>query len=120
MLKSAPGLRPVAIFDEIRRRYPEIGAGGRVCHGRTALWLAARSGANSGFLPESLEDVVVEDGDIFGDGVNVAAARARKSRFAIDSPLEGTGFELLVRRRVKLVLSGADGSEIERLDEAGC
>jgi hypothetical protein len=24
LLKSAPGLRPVAIFDEIRRRHPEI------------------------------------------------------------------------------------------------
>jgi hypothetical protein len=41
---------------------------------------------------------VVEDGDIFGDGVNVAAARARKSRFAIDSPREGDGFELPVPR----------------------
>ena len=27
LLKSAPGLRPVAIFDEIRRRHPEVGAG---------------------------------------------------------------------------------------------
>ena len=27
LLKSVPGLRPVAIFDEIRRRHPEIGAG---------------------------------------------------------------------------------------------
>jgi hypothetical protein len=27
LLKSAPGLRPVAIFDEIRRPHPEIGAG---------------------------------------------------------------------------------------------
>jgi hypothetical protein len=29
LLKSAPGLRPVAIFDEIRRRHPEIGIGVR-------------------------------------------------------------------------------------------
>src|ERR1700740_3803840 len=29
LLKDAPGLRPVAIFDEIRRRHPEIGAGVR-------------------------------------------------------------------------------------------
>src|SRR5258708_10681589 len=29
LLKSAPGLRPGAIFDEIRRRHPEIGAGVR-------------------------------------------------------------------------------------------
>jgi hypothetical protein len=29
LLKSAPGLRPVAIFDEIRRRHPEIGVGVR-------------------------------------------------------------------------------------------
>src|SRR6516164_6991226 len=34
----------------------------------------------------------------------------RENRFATDSPLEGTGFELLVRGRVKLVV-GADGSE---------
>ena len=27
LLRSAPGLRPVAIFDEIRRRHPELGAG---------------------------------------------------------------------------------------------
>jgi len=27
LLKSAPGPRPVAIFDEIRRRHPEIGVG---------------------------------------------------------------------------------------------
>ena len=33
-----------------------------------------------------------------------------KVRFAPDSPLEGTGFELLVRGRAKLVV-GADGSE---------
>jgi len=29
LLKSAPGLRPVAIFDEIRRRHPDIGVGVR-------------------------------------------------------------------------------------------
>ena len=29
LLKSTPGLRPVAIFDEIRRRHPEIGIGVR-------------------------------------------------------------------------------------------
>jgi hypothetical protein len=29
LLKSAPGLRPVAIFDEIRRRHPEISVGVR-------------------------------------------------------------------------------------------
>jgi hypothetical protein len=27
LLKNTPGLRPVAIFDEIRRRHPEIGVG---------------------------------------------------------------------------------------------
>jgi hypothetical protein len=27
LLKSAPGLRPIAVFDEIRRRHAEIGAG---------------------------------------------------------------------------------------------
>ena len=27
LLKSTPGLRPIAIFDEVRRRHPEIGPG---------------------------------------------------------------------------------------------
>lgn len=27
MLKAAPGVRPVAIFEEILRRHPELGAG---------------------------------------------------------------------------------------------
>jgi hypothetical protein len=34
LLKSAPKLRPMAIFDEIRRRFPEIGVGVR----RTVEW----------------------------------------------------------------------------------
>ncbi|MGG5889675.1 IS21 family transposase, partial [Falsiroseomonas sp. HC035] len=27
LLQSAPGLRPIAVFEEIRRRHPELGAG---------------------------------------------------------------------------------------------
>jgi hypothetical protein len=37
LLKSTPGLRPIAIFDEIRRRHPEIGAGIRRTLERQAL-----------------------------------------------------------------------------------
>jgi transposase InsO family protein len=41
LLKSAPGLRPVAIFDEIRRRRPEIGAGvRRTLERRIRVWRA--------------------------------------------------------------------------------
>jgi hypothetical protein len=41
LLKSTPGLRPVAIFDEIRRRYPEIGAGvRRTVERRIRTWRA--------------------------------------------------------------------------------
>ena len=41
LLKSAPGLRPVAIFDEIRRRHPEIGAGvRRTLERRIRAWRA--------------------------------------------------------------------------------
>ena len=29
MLKSAPGLRPVGIFEELRRRHPELSSGTR-------------------------------------------------------------------------------------------
>ena len=48
---------------------------------------------------------------------NSRASRLRpnpdRNQWFADSPLEGTGFELLVRGRVRLL-----GSEIERLDEA--
>jgi len=41
LLKSTPGLRPVAIFDEIRRRHPEIGTGvRRTLERRIRLWRA--------------------------------------------------------------------------------
>jgi hypothetical protein len=41
LLKSVPGLRPVAIFDEIRRRHPEIGAGvRRMLERRIRAWRA--------------------------------------------------------------------------------
>jgi hypothetical protein len=41
LLKSVPGLRPVAIFDEIRRRHPEIGAGvRRTLERRIRTWRA--------------------------------------------------------------------------------
>ena len=41
LLKSAPGLRPVAIFDEIRRRHPEIGGGiRRTLERRIRSWRA--------------------------------------------------------------------------------
>jgi hypothetical protein len=46
LLKSTPDLRPVAIFDEIRRRHPEIGAGIRRTLARALsrwLWALGRA-----------------------------------------------------------------------------
>jgi len=41
LLKSTPGLRPIAIFDELRRRHPEIGAGiRRTLERRIRTWRA--------------------------------------------------------------------------------
>jgi hypothetical protein len=41
LLKSSPGLRPVAIFDEVRRRHPEIGTGiRRTLERRIRTWRA--------------------------------------------------------------------------------
>jgi hypothetical protein len=41
LLKNTPGLRPVAIFDEIRRRHPEIGVGiRRTLERRIRTWRA--------------------------------------------------------------------------------
>jgi hypothetical protein len=46
LLKSAPGLRPVAIFDEIRRRHPEIGVGvRRTLERRIRAWRALNGAA---------------------------------------------------------------------------
>src|SRR4051812_44261737 len=45
LLKSAPGLRPVAIFDEIRRRHPELGTGIRRTLERRIRTLRALNGA---------------------------------------------------------------------------
>lgn len=45
LLKSTPGLRPVAMFDEIRRRHPEIGAGiRRTLERRIRTWRALNGG----------------------------------------------------------------------------
>jgi hypothetical protein len=41
LLKTTPGLRPIAIFDEIRRRHPELGAGiRRTLERRIRTWRA--------------------------------------------------------------------------------
>src|SRR5690242_3842058 len=41
LLQSPPGLRPIAIFDEIRRRHPEIGGGiRRTLERRIRAWRA--------------------------------------------------------------------------------
>jgi hypothetical protein len=45
LLKSVLGLRPVAIFDEIRRRHPEIGAGVRRTLERRIRSWRAQNGA---------------------------------------------------------------------------
>ena len=52
LLKSVPGLRPVAIFDEIRRRHPEIGAGvRRTLERRIRSWRAVNGGRAGRHLP---------------------------------------------------------------------
>ena len=41
MLKAAPGLRPIAIFEEIVRRHPQLGAGiRRTIERRIRAWRA--------------------------------------------------------------------------------
>ena len=44
MLKAAPGLRPIAIFEELRRRHPELGAGARRTLERRIRWWRAVNG----------------------------------------------------------------------------
>ena len=52
LLKSAPGLRPVAIFDEIRRRHPEIGVGvRRTLERRIRAWRALNGAEQDSHLP---------------------------------------------------------------------
>ena len=45
LLKNTPGLRPVAIFDEVRRRHPEISVGVRRTLERRIRSWRALSGA---------------------------------------------------------------------------
>ena len=46
MLKAAPGLRPVAVFEEVRRRHPELGAGiRRTLERRIRAWRAVHGPA---------------------------------------------------------------------------
>ena len=41
LLQSAPGLRPIAVFEELRRRHPELGAGiRRTLERRIRAWRA--------------------------------------------------------------------------------
>src|SRR5712691_5078354 len=51
LLKSTPGLRPVAIFDEIRRRHPDIGAGIRRTLERRIRTAGAERGRAGHHLP---------------------------------------------------------------------
>ena len=44
MLKAAPGLRPIAIFEELRRRHPELGGGARRTLERRVRWWRAVNG----------------------------------------------------------------------------
>src|SRR6201987_4653036 len=45
MLEAAPGIRSVAIFEEVRRRHPEISAGvRRTLERRIAKWRALHGG----------------------------------------------------------------------------
>jgi hypothetical protein len=49
LLKSAPGLRPAAIFDEIQRRHPEIGGIRHTLERRIRSWRAL-NGAKRGVI----------------------------------------------------------------------
>src|ERR1700675_4280193 len=52
LLKSTPGVRPGAIFDEIRRRHPEIGGGlRRTLERRIRTWRALSGGEEDLSLP---------------------------------------------------------------------
>ena len=53
MLKSVPGLRPVAIFDEIRHRHPEIGASvRRTLERRIRAWRALNGAEQVRWTPK--------------------------------------------------------------------
>src|SRR2546429_170761 len=43
MLKTAAGLRPIAIFEEMLRRHPELGGGAPREHRSDSLWAAFRN-----------------------------------------------------------------------------
>ena len=78
LLKSAPGLRPVAIFDEILRRHPEIGVGiRRTLERRIRTWRALNGAEQDVIFRQEhppgrlgLSDFT----DMSGRGVSIAGA----------------------------------------------
>jgi hypothetical protein len=58
LLKSTPGLRAIAIFDEIRRRHPEIGAGiRRTLERRIRTWRALNGAERTSSSGKSIRRV---------------------------------------------------------------
>jgi hypothetical protein len=78
LLKSTPGLRPVAIFDELRRRHPEIGPGiRRTLERRIRAWRALNGAEQNVIFRQEhppgrlgLSDFT----DMSGRGVSIAGA----------------------------------------------
>ena len=93
LLKSTPGLRPVAIFDEIRRRHPEIGAGiRRTLERRIRTWRALNGAEQDVIFRQEhppgrlgLSDFT----DMGSRGVSIAGARS--SALSLPARLLGLG-----------------------------
>ena len=75
LLKSTPGLRPIAIFDEIRRRHPEIGPGiRRTLERRIRTWRAL-NGDRTHLRKHPPSSIGLSDFTDMGDrGVSIAGA----------------------------------------------
>ena len=71
LLRASPGLRPVALFDEMRRRHPDLGAGiRRTLERRIRSWRALHD-----IAPKD-EDGNVKIGDVQTAGVRNSSIRS--------------------------------------------
>ena len=115
LLRARPGLRPVAIFDELRRRHPELGPGiRRTLERRIRAWRALHGAEQDVIFRQEhppgrlgLSDFT----DMGGRGVSIAGAAARSSALSLPAGLLGLGACPCRARRRELRGAGRGAAE---------
>ena len=115
MLKAAPGLRPVAIFEEMLRRHPELGAGiRRTLERRIRSWRAIHGAEQEVIFRQVHEPgrLGLSDFTDMGElGVTIAGAAARSPALPLPARLFGLRARPCGARRRELRRLGGRAAE---------